>query len=187
MFDLTSSKLLILGVVALIVVGPRELPFLLRTIGKYVGMIRRQANEFRAQFDEAMREAELESIKKDVEAVARDAENSLRDAGASMDREAQSAQHAVADTLKPETAADQTARSLHSYDPLNGLDASAHETGPVHSEASHGDVLAADPVAIPITIPLPDHELVAAYPATLPELAPIHVPEPFPPLAKMGT
>ena len=63
MFDLTSSKLLILGIVALIVVGPKDLPILLRTIGKYVGMIRRQANEFKSQFDEAMRESELDSLK----------------------------------------------------------------------------------------------------------------------------
>ena len=54
MFDITSSKLLILGIVALLVIGPKDLPALLRTIGKYVGIIKRQAAEFRAQFDEAM-------------------------------------------------------------------------------------------------------------------------------------
>ena len=59
MFDITSSKLLILGIVALLVIGPKDLPALLRTIGKYVGIIKRQAAEFRAQFDEAMRESEL--------------------------------------------------------------------------------------------------------------------------------
>ena len=41
MFDLTSSKLLILGIIALLVVGPKDLPILLRTIGKYMGMIRK--------------------------------------------------------------------------------------------------------------------------------------------------
>ena len=87
MFDLTSSKLLILGIVALIVVGPKELPFLLRTIGKYMGMLRRHANEFRAQFDEAMREAELDSIKKDLEGVARDAENTIRSAQSSFEND----------------------------------------------------------------------------------------------------
>ena len=46
MFDITSSKLLILAVVALIVVGPKDLPILLRTIGKYLGIIRRHAAEF---------------------------------------------------------------------------------------------------------------------------------------------
>ena len=64
MFDLSSSKLLILGIVALIVVGPKDLPILLRTIGKYVGMIRRQAAEFRSQFDEAMRESELDTSRR---------------------------------------------------------------------------------------------------------------------------
>jgi sec-independent protein translocase protein TatB len=80
MFDITSSKLLILGVVALIVIGPKDLPILLRTIGKYMGLMRRQANEFRAQFDEAMRETELDQIKKDVENLGREAEATMRDA-----------------------------------------------------------------------------------------------------------
>ena len=67
MFDITSSKLLILGIVALLVIGPKDLPALLRTIGKYMGIIKRHAADFRAQFDEAMRESELDELKKDVE------------------------------------------------------------------------------------------------------------------------
>lgn len=77
MFDITSSKLLILAVVALIVVGPKDLPILLRTIGKYLGVIRRHAAEFRGQFDEAMREAELDGIKKEFEAVSREVRSTL--------------------------------------------------------------------------------------------------------------
>jgi sec-independent protein translocase protein TatB len=72
MFDITSSKLLILAIVALIVVGPKDLPILLRTVGKYLGVIRRQAAEFRQQFDEAMREAELDHLKKEFENVKRE-------------------------------------------------------------------------------------------------------------------
>ena len=78
MFDITSSKLLLLGIVALLVIGPKDLPVLLRTIGKYVGIIRGHAKEFRAQFDEAMREAELSGLKKDVESIAQETEASLR-------------------------------------------------------------------------------------------------------------
>lgn len=85
MFDLTSSKLLILAVVALIVVGPKDLPALLRTLGRYMGMIRRQANEFRAQFDEAMRESELADLKKEVETIGRDTQDTLRDATQSVE------------------------------------------------------------------------------------------------------
>jgi sec-independent protein translocase protein TatB len=87
MFDLSSSKLLILGIVALLVVGPKELPMLLRTIGKYVGMIRRQATEFRTQFDDAMRESELDSIKKDVEKMSQDMETTMREAEMSVEKE----------------------------------------------------------------------------------------------------
>ena len=46
MFDITSSKLLILGIVALLVIGPKDLPALLRTIGKYMGIIKRHAAAF---------------------------------------------------------------------------------------------------------------------------------------------
>lgn len=80
MFDLTSSKLLILAVVALLVVGPKDFPLLLRTVGKYMGLIKRQAAEFRAQFDEAMREAELDQMKAEVEKMSREIEESVRDA-----------------------------------------------------------------------------------------------------------
>src|SRR6516162_9297275 len=87
MFDLTSSKLLILGIVALLVIGPKDLPALLRTIGKYVGIIRRQAAEFRAQFEEAMRETELEQIKKEVESIGREAEASIAEAQTTVEKE----------------------------------------------------------------------------------------------------
>ena len=77
MFDLTSSKLLILGIVALLVVGPKDFPILLRTIGKYVGMIKKQAAEFRSQFDEAMRDAELQQLKNDVEKLGEETQKAV--------------------------------------------------------------------------------------------------------------
>jgi sec-independent protein translocase protein TatB len=85
MFDITSSKLLLLGIVALLVIGPKDFPALLRTIGKYVGIIRGHAREFRAQFDEAMRESELADLKKDVENIARETEASMQATGRSVE------------------------------------------------------------------------------------------------------
>src|SRR5262245_40925775 len=91
MFDITSSKLLILAVVALIVVGPKDLPILLRTVGKYLGVIRRQAAEFRHQFDEALREAELDHLKKEFDNVTREVRATI-DAGArNIERQADAA------------------------------------------------------------------------------------------------
>ena len=78
MFDISWSELLILGIVTLVFVGPKELPVFLRTIGKYVGMVKRQAGEFREQFDTAMREAEFEQIRKDMMGVKTDVESTMR-------------------------------------------------------------------------------------------------------------
>jgi sec-independent protein translocase protein TatB len=95
MFDITSSKLLILGIIALIVVGPKDLPLLLRTIGSYVAMIRRQANEFKAQFDDAMRETELDKLKKEVEQVGQAAESSISETERSINNEIARANSAI--------------------------------------------------------------------------------------------
>jgi sec-independent protein translocase protein TatB len=64
MFDVGWTKLLLIAVVALIAVGPKELPAVLRTVGHWMGKIRRMAAEFQSQFQEAMREAEVEDLKK---------------------------------------------------------------------------------------------------------------------------
>lgn len=67
MFEISWSELLILAVVTLLFVGPKELPVFLRTIGRYAGMMRRQAAEFKSHFDTAMREAELSHMKEEME------------------------------------------------------------------------------------------------------------------------
>lgn len=97
MFDITSSKLLILAIVALIVVGPKDLPILLRTVGKYLGVIRRQAAEFRSQFDEAMREAELDHLKKEFDDVSREMRATMDAGTRALDRHIE----AAADTAEP--------------------------------------------------------------------------------------
>lgn len=96
MFDITSSKLLILAIVALIVVGPKDLPILLRTVGKYLGVIRRQAAEFRHQFDEAMREAELDQLKKEFDNAAREVHATVESGARSIESQVEAA------SVKPE-------------------------------------------------------------------------------------
>ena len=67
MFDISWGELMLIGVVALIVIGPKELPGVLRMVGQWVGKIRRMAAEFQTQFHEAMREAEMADLKKEVD------------------------------------------------------------------------------------------------------------------------
>src|ERR1044072_6063750 len=64
MFDISWGKLVIIGVVALLVIGPKELPAVLRRLGQMMTKIRRMAAEFQGQFNEAMREAEMADLKK---------------------------------------------------------------------------------------------------------------------------
>jgi sec-independent protein translocase protein TatB len=69
MFDIGWSELLVIGVVALIAIGPKELPGVLRMVGQWLGKVRRMASEFQGQFQEAMREAEMADIKKQVDDI----------------------------------------------------------------------------------------------------------------------
>ena len=67
MFDIGWGELVVIGIVALIAIGPKELPTVLRTLGQYMAKIRRMAGDFQSQFQEAMREAELSELKKQAE------------------------------------------------------------------------------------------------------------------------
>ncbi|MBO0764903.1 MAG: twin-arginine translocase subunit TatB [Hyphomicrobiaceae bacterium] len=143
MFDITSSKLFLLAIVALLVIGPKDFPVLLRTIGKYVGIIRGHAREFRAQFDEAMRETELAEIKKDMENIAQEAEASfnatgreveqtLNDAGKSVEASFENPLAPIA-AVEPEAAAilDDSPATAPEPAPVEPLPAQAAVPAPV--------------------------------------------------------
>src|SRR5438309_9368635 len=69
MFDIGWGELLVIGVVALVAIGPKELPGVLRTVGQWIGKARKLAGEFQGQFREAMREAEMADLKKSFDEV----------------------------------------------------------------------------------------------------------------------
>ena len=69
MFDIGWSELVVIAVVALIAIGPKELPGVLRMIGQWMGKARKMAAEFQGQFQEAMREAEMADLKKTFDEV----------------------------------------------------------------------------------------------------------------------
>ena len=69
MFDIGWSELLVIAVVALVAIGPKELPGVLRMVGQWMGKARKMAAEFQGQFQEAMREAEMADLKKSFDEV----------------------------------------------------------------------------------------------------------------------
>jgi sec-independent protein translocase protein TatB len=64
-----ATELLLIGIIALIVVGPKDLPLLMRRVGQFMGKARRMAADFRASFDEMARQSELDELRKEVEAL----------------------------------------------------------------------------------------------------------------------
>ena len=66
MLDFDAGKLLIIGLVALVVIGPKDLPRVLRQVGQAVTKLRRMAGEFQGQFMDAMKEADLQDIKAEL-------------------------------------------------------------------------------------------------------------------------
>jgi sec-independent protein translocase protein TatB len=69
MFDIGWSEFAVIAVVALIAIGPKELPGVLRMVGQWVAKARKMASEFQGQFQEAMREAEMADLKKSFDEV----------------------------------------------------------------------------------------------------------------------
>jgi sec-independent protein translocase protein TatB len=160
MFDISWSELLLIGIVALIVIGPKELPGALRTLGQWMAKIRRMASEFQGQFQEAMREAEIDQLKKDmdemaakakdythfdpIEDVRRDIEKSVGDLP-SLDQPATAT--STADAATTETTTDASPAS--SATPGDGLPPPAEQTAattPTPSPAvPEPEPVAADP------------------------------------------
>lgn len=86
MFDFSWSELALIGVVALVVIGPKDLPRVMRTVGLWVGKARSIAREFQSSLDQMIRESELEEMRKSVEQasnvnLAREIERTIDPAG----------------------------------------------------------------------------------------------------------
>jgi sec-independent protein translocase protein TatB len=66
MFEIGWSEILVIAVVAIVVIGPKDLPRVMRTVGQWAGKMKRMGREFQNQFQEALREAELDDVRKDI-------------------------------------------------------------------------------------------------------------------------
>jgi sec-independent protein translocase protein TatB len=113
MFDISWTEFLLIGVVALVVIGPKELPGVMRTMGQWTRKIRGMATEFQNQFQEAMREAEMADLKKQVDDLAGDIKNadplkSVRDDVETMGRDIEKSFAADTGTKAVEPPAQET-------------------------------------------------------------------------------
>jgi sec-independent protein translocase protein TatB len=79
MFDIGWSELLVIAIVAIVVVGPKELPKLMRTFGHYAGKLRRAASDFQRQFEAAVAESEADEVRKNIESIRTGLDTSILD------------------------------------------------------------------------------------------------------------
>jgi sec-independent protein translocase protein TatB len=108
MFDIGWSEFLVIAVVALIAIGPKELPGVLRMVGQWMGKARKMASEFQGQFQEAMREAEMADLKKSFDEVKEAASGfTSNNLMTSLEKDVSSAMR-IDDVDKPASAATDT-------------------------------------------------------------------------------
>ena len=126
MFDLFSwSHIVILLVVALVVVGPKDLPRLMHMAGKWAGKARAMASEFRKSFDEMARQTELDELRKEIEDLKKnnpitDLANSMTDATAAINNPVTDATIDAMTDGVVQTPAETTAPVEGSIEPRSG-------------------------------------------------------------------
>ncbi|MBN8959934.1 MAG: twin-arginine translocase subunit TatB [Rhizobiales bacterium] len=167
MFDIGWSELVVIGVVALIVIGPKELPGVLRTIGQWMGKVRRMAAEFQGQFNEAMREAEMADLKKSFDDI-KDTASSL-----SKNNILTSLTQDVSDAMKVGDLNEPASTSTSS-----STTATSESTTPLIETETHGAAL--EPLAITREAETARHDAtVAATPIAEVKPAEVHSAEQY--------
>ena len=163
MFDFGWTEFVIIGIVALIAIGPKELPGVLRGLGHWIGKVRRMASDFQDQFKEALREAEVADLKKQFDEASNKAMSGF-------DNPLETAQKEVEKAFGP--------------DPVGDPYVPPADSSP--ASASGGGVATADPGAVE---PSASAAVTDAPPTVTPEPAPAApVAEPAPePTKTSGT
>jgi sec-independent protein translocase protein TatB len=151
MFDIGWSELVVIAVVALIAIGPKELPGVLRMVGQWMGKARKMAAEFQGQFQEAMREAEMADLKKSFDEVREAA------SGFTGGNIMTSLQKDVSESLRIDDL-DKPAISTDTPAISTDTPATSNTDAPAASEAAHPAI---DPPAHPTTPEPPTPETFA--------------------------
>ena len=171
MFGIDSSEFLLIAIVALVVIGPKELPGLLRTWGKWMAQMRGMASEFRGHVDEMVRQSDLDEVKKQLTASSGldlqslDPTKEIRshiEAGMAEGEKAIAEGKSVFDNplAEPESAP-QIAVETPPETPLE----SAAETAPTAPETPAVATAEAPPEPVPEPVPVPAAEPVPEKPA----------------------
>ncbi len=124
MFDFGWSEIIVIGAIALVVIGPEDLPKFLRTAGQVTRRARQLANEFQNSIDDMVRESEIEEVKKKLQLEAMEAEKTIGQAlDLPHDLSGEGGLHGISETIPP-------------FDPLSDPVVSNPEPDPQATAAS---------------------------------------------------
>ncbi|BCH33085.1 hypothetical protein MesoLjLc_50150 [Mesorhizobium sp. L-8-10] len=172
MFDIGWTEMLVIAVVMIVVVGPKDLPRMLRTFGKTTAKLRTMAGDFQKQFNEALKEAELDDVKKSVDSLRTlNPMAEIRKQLNPFEQAAADVKAGVDSALKPAqpAAADKAASTEAIGNGVADGHAAAAPTGPTEMPAEPVfPAMSAEP-ASPVTAPAAP---LKAGPAALPAQAP---------------
>jgi sec-independent protein translocase protein TatB len=171
MFGIDSSELLLIAIVALVVIGPKELPGLLRTWGKWMAQMRGMASEFRGHVDEMVRQSDLDEVKKQLTASSgldlqsldptKEIRSHIQEGMAEGEKAIAEGKSMFDNPLaEPESAPQIAAETLVETPPETHLETPA-ETAPAAPETP--SVVTAE--AAPMPVPVPPEEPVQEKPA----------------------
>ncbi|MGB6542285.1 MAG: Sec-independent protein translocase protein TatB [Xanthobacteraceae bacterium] len=167
MFDISWTEFVLIGVVALIVIGPKELPGVMRTIGQWTRKIRGMAADFQRQFEREMRDAEVADLKKQVDDIAQDVKgyDPLKDVRSDVEAIGKDFKASLEGKEPPANAAQPVGESLpETAADLPNTDIGGATTGPVPPEATEKSADAL-PAPAPAVEPREKHIVAAAVAA----------------------
>ena len=171
MFGIDSSELLLIAIVALVVIGPKELPGLLRTWGKWMAQMRGMASEFRGHVDEMVRQSDLDEVKKQLTASSgldlqsldptKEIRSHIEQGMAEGEKAIAEGKSVFDNPLAEPESAPQIAVETPAETPLE----TPAETAPAAPETPSVVTAEAAPVSVPGPVPVPPEEPVQEKPA----------------------
>ncbi|TDK38818.1 twin-arginine translocase subunit TatB [Rhizobium deserti] len=153
MFDIGWTELLVIAIVLIVVVGPKDLPPMLRAFGKMTSNLRKMAGEFRSQFDEALRESELDDVRRTISDAQRlNPTNALREAINPLRQMGQEIRNDLQKSTQAPSAPEMTKTDIEAQQAIEGAD--DHQARPETADIfpSTASPLPASPV-VPVTAP----------------------------------
>jgi sec-independent protein translocase protein TatB len=175
MFGIDSSELLLIAIVALVVIGPKELPGLLRTWGRWMAQMRGMAAEFRGHVDEMVRQSDLDEVKKQLTASSgldlqsldptKEIRSHIQEGMAEGEKAIAEGKSVFDNPLAEPESAPQIAAETLAETPAETLVETAAETAPVAPETPAVVTAEAAPVTVPGPVPVPTEEPAQEKPA----------------------